>query len=99
MKTTKSDDFFSADEFPVATLTILDVKKKSLGQYEVKANITIKGITQKIMFDAEIKENSENKLVIDRTEFGIIYKSRNFFKELADKAIYDEFEMSIELKY
>ena len=52
------------------------------------------------MFDAEIKEKTaKTKLVIDRTEFGIIYKSGNFFKELADKAIYDEFEMSIELKY
>ena len=96
----KSDDFFSADKFPVATLTILDVKKKGLGQYEVKANITIKDITQEIMFDAEVKEKTaKTKLVIDRTEFGIIYKSGNFFKELADKAIYDEFEMSIELKY
>ena len=80
----KSDDFFSADEFPVATLTILDVKKKSLGQYEVKANITIKGITQKIMFDAEIKEKTaKTKLVIDRTEFGIIYKYAKFFQGIS----------------
>ena len=96
----KSDDFFSVDKFPTASLTILDVKKKSLGQYQVNANITIKGMTQEIMFDAEIKEKTAKaKLVIDRTEFGIIYKSGNFFEELADKAIYDEFEMSIELKF
>lgn len=96
----KSDDFFSVDKFPTASLTILDVKKKGLGQYQVNANITIKGMTQEIMFDAEIKEKTAKaKLVIDRTEFGIIYKSGNFFEELADKAIYDEFEMSIELKF
>jgi len=96
----KSDDFFGVDKFPTASLTILDVKKKGLGQYQVNANITIKGMTQEIMFDAEIKEKSAKaKLVIDRTEFGIIYKSGNFFEELADKAIYDEFEMSIELKF
>lgn len=96
----KSDDFFSVDKFPTASLTILDVKKKGLGQYQVNANITIKGMTQEIMFDAEIKEKTAiAKLVIDRTEFGIIYKSGNFFEELADKAIYDEFEMSIELKF
>ncbi len=96
----KSDDFFSVDEFPTASLTILDVKKNSLGQYQVNANITIKGITQKIMFNTEIKENTAKaKIVIDRTLFGIIYKSGNFFKELADKAIYDEFEMSIELSF
>ena len=96
----KSDDFFSVDKFPTASLTILDVKKKGLGQFQVSANITIKGMTQEIMFDAEIKEKTAKaKLVIDRTEFGIIYKSGNFFEELADKAIYDEFEMSIELKF
>ena len=96
----KSDDFFSVDKFPTASLTILDVKKKGLGQYQVNANITIKGMTQEIMFDAEIKDKTAKaKLVIDRTEFGIIYKSGNFFEELADKAIYDEFEMSIELKF
>ena len=96
----KSDDFFSVDEFPTASLTILDVKKRGLDQYQVNANITIKGITQKIMFDTEIKEKTAKaKLVIDRTEFGIIYKSGNFFEELADKAIYDEFKLSIELKF
>ena len=96
----KSDDFFSVDKFPTASLTILDVKKKGLGQYQVNANITIKGITQEIMFDAEIKDKTAKaKLVIDRTEFGIIYKSGNFFEELADKAIYDEFKLSIELKF
>lgn len=96
----KSDDFFSVDEFPTASLTILNVKKKGLGQYQVNANITIKGMTQEIMFDTEIKEKTAKaELVIDRTEFGIIYKSGNFFEELADKAIYDEFEMSIELKF
>lgn len=96
----KSDDFFSVDKFPTASLTILDVKKNGVDQYQVNANITIKEITQKIVFDAEIKEKTAKaKLVIDRTEFGIIYKSGNFFEELADKAIYDEFEISIELKF
>ena len=96
----KSDDFFSVDNFPNASLKILNVKNKSFDQYQVNANITIKGFTQKIVFDAEIKERTAKaKLIIDRTLFGIIYKSGNFFEELADKAIYDEFEMSIELTF
>ncbi|MBH83347.1 MAG: lipid-binding protein [Flavobacteriales bacterium] len=96
----KSDDFFSVDNFPNASLKILNVKNKSFDQYQVNANITIKGFTQKIVFDAEIKEKTAKaKLIIDRTLFGIIYKSGNFFEELADKAIYDEFEMSIELTF
>ena len=96
----KSDDFFSVDKFPTASLTIINVKKKDLGQYQVNANITIKGMTQRIMFEVEIKEKTAKaNLFIDRTEFGIIYKSGNFFEELADKAIYDEFELSIDLMF
>ena len=55
-----------------------------MDQYQVNANITIKEITQKIVFDAEIKEKTAKaKLVIDRTEFGIIYKSGNFFRRVS----------------
>ena len=96
----KSDDFFSVNKFPNATLKILNVKKNGLDQHQVNADITIKGITQEIIFDTKIKEKTAKaKLIIDRTEFGIIYKSGNFFEELADKAIYDEFEISIEIMF
>jgi polyisoprenoid-binding protein YceI len=96
----KSDDFFSVEEFPTANLKIVNVKKKGLDNYLVSANITIKDVTQVIEFEATVKgETAQAKLVIDRTEFGIIYKSGNFFEELADKAIYDEFEMTILLNF
>ncbi|MDB2368829.1 YceI family protein [Flavobacteriales bacterium] len=96
----KSDDFFSVEEFPTANLKIVNVKKKGLDNYLVSANITIKDVTQVIEFETTVKgETAQAKLIIDRTEFGIIYKSGNFFEELADKAIYDEFEMTIKLKF
>jgi len=96
----KSDDFFSVDDFPSASLKISDVKKQSLGDYMVTANITIKGITQAITFKTVVEDKTAKAtLIIDRTEFGIIYKSGNFFEELADKAIYDEFEMTVNLKF
>jgi len=96
----KSDDFFSVEEFPTANLKIVNVKKKGLDNYLVSANITIKDVTQVIEFETTVKgETAQAKLIIDRTEFGIIYKSGNFFEELADKAIYDEFEMTILLNF
>jgi polyisoprenoid-binding protein YceI len=96
----KSDDFFSVDDFPSASLKISDVKKQGLGDYMVTADITIKGTTQAITFKTVIEdETAKATLIIDRTEFGIIYKSGNFFEELADKAIYDEFEMTVNLKF
>jgi polyisoprenoid-binding protein YceI len=66
----------------------------------VTVDITIKGTTQAITFKTVIEdETAKATLIIDRTEFGIIYKSGNFFEELADKAIYDEFEMTVNLKF
>ena len=95
-----SDDFFSVDNYPTANLKIIDVEKKRNDTYLVNAYITIKNITQKIEFETKIEKNRAlAKLVVDRTEFGIIYKSGNFFEEIADKAIYDEFEMTIELVF
>ena len=95
-----SDDFFSVDNYPTANLKIIDVEKKKNDTYLVNAYITIKNITQKIKFETKIEKNRAlAKLVVDRTEFGIIYKSGNFFEEIADKAIYDEFEMTIELVF
>lgn len=76
------------------------LKKNGLDDYLVTANITIKDITQAITFKTTVKDDeAKATLIIDRTEFGIIYKSGNFFEELADKAIYDEFEMTINLRF
>jgi len=97
----KNADFFDVNNYPTAELIILGAEKGGTEQdYTIKGEITIKEITQKIAFKAKIeRKKARARLVIDRTLFGIIYKSGNFFKELADKAIYDEFKMQIELGF
>lgn len=97
----KNADFFDVNNYPTAELVILGAEKGGTEQdYTINAEITIKEITQKIAFKAKIeRKKARARLVIDRTLFGIIYKSGNFFKELADKAIYDEFKMGIELGF
>ena len=35
------------------------------------------------------------KLKIDRTKYGIKYKSKNFIKNIGDKMIYDEFDLEV----
>ena len=97
----KNADFFDVNNYPTAELIILGAEKVGTEQdYTIKGEITIKEITQKIAFKAKIeRKKARARLVIDRTLFGIIYKSGNFFKELADKAIYDEFKMQIELGF
>ena len=39
------------------------------------------------------------KLVIDRSKYNVRYGSNSFFDNLGDKAIDDEFELDINLKF
>jgi polyisoprenoid-binding protein YceI len=66
----------------------------------MKGNMTIKGITNPVTFNADIKINRNSytaiaKIIIDRTKWGVEYKSGNIFKDLGDKIIYDDMEFDI----
>lgn len=98
----KSDDFFSVEKYPNSTFEITSVKPAANGQYTVKGNLSIKGITNEISFPAKIsvdknvvKANGTAK--IDRTKWDIRYGSGKFFDSLGDNMIYDEFEITFEL--
>lgn len=96
----KSEDFFSIENHPQAEFVITDVKSKSAGMYSVTGDLTIKGITNPITFDAKVENNSASAtLTIDRAKYDIRYGSNSFFDNLGDKAIYDEFDLKINLKY
>jgi polyisoprenoid-binding protein YceI len=95
----KSDDFFGVEKYPTATLIINSATKNADG-YIVKGDITIKGVTEPITFDLDMGEDfASTKLKIDRTKFGVRYGSGSFFDNLGDKAIYDEFELEVTLKF
>lgn len=98
----KNDDFFATDKFPKATFAITNAKKMAGDKYEIQGDLTIKGITNKITFPATVK--SEKSLVkanatikVDRTKFDIKFRSGNFFQNLGDKTIEDEFTLTVEL--
>lgn len=98
----KSDDFFGVEKFPKANFVITKVTSAGKDQYTIKGNLTIKGITNEIEFPATISEVGGNivakaKIVVDRTKYDIKYRSGNFFTDLGDKAIYDDFELNVEL--
>ena len=44
------------------------------------------------------KEGYKADLVFDRTKYNVKYASGNFFKNLGDKLILDEIELSAQLK-
>jgi len=92
-----SDDFFSIEKYPEATLEITGV----VGSH-VEGNLTIKGITNPIGFDAVINANGDTltatgKLAIDRTDYNMKFRSGNFFKDLGDNLIYNDFDLNVKV--
>ena len=91
-------DFFNVDSFPTAKLTINEYDGTNLS-----GDLTIKNITKQISFPAKVTV-SENSLEgsaefsINRTDFGIVYGSGNFFDLVEDKIIADEIEFNISIK-
>jgi len=97
-----SDDFFAIEKFPTATFVITSVKGLSANQYHLEGNLTIKGITHTAGLDAAIETNAgaltlAGKLIVDRTKYDIKFRSGNFFKDLGDTLIYNDFELDTHL--
>ena len=73
-----SDDFFSIEKYPEATLEITSVSSN-----HVESNLTIKGITRPVSFDATVNVDGDTliatgKLIIDRTKYEMKFRSGNF---------------------
>jgi polyisoprenoid-binding protein YceI len=52
-----SDDFFNTDQYPEATLEITNAEPRGNGSYRVDSDLTIKGITHPIVFDARVSRS------------------------------------------
>jgi len=95
----KADDFFGTKKFPMATLKFTKLSGHG-AHYHVTADMTIKGITNPVNFEMKVAANSATaKLKIDRTKYGIKYGSASFFDNLQDKAISDEFDIDVAIKF
>lgn len=96
----KSEDFFSTAKFPTATLVFKTIGAKGKNLYTVTADLTIKGITSPVTFDLATTANSATtKFMVDRTKYDIKYGSKSFFESIGDKAINNEFELTVALKF
>ena len=92
-----SDDFFSVEQYPEAVFEITLVNN-----HQVEGNLTLKGTTHPVAFDADIKVEDDivkatGKIVIDRTKYGIKFRSGNFFKNLGDTLIYNDFDLNVSI--
>ena len=88
-----NQDFFEVDKFPTATL---EIKESKDGQ--MAGELTIKGISKPFTFPFTMQDGKYvGKTTFDRTKYGVIYKSGNFFKDLGDKVINDDVEIEFEI--
>lgn len=96
----KAPDFFGTDKFATSKIAFKTVKLKSAGVYTVTADLTIKNITKPVTFDLAVAKNSATSTFkVDRTKYGIEYGSGSIFDNLGDKAIYDEFTLTVNLVF
>ena len=98
----KSDDFFGIAKFPVSRLIITDSTPFDKGNGVVKGTLTIKGITHPIEFKVVSQKKDDGmwffaNITVDRTKYDIRYGSGNFFDNLGDKTIFDEFKLKVSL--
>ena len=98
-----NEDFFHVDEFPISSLMIKKSEKLEDSKYKIFGDLTIKGITNSIDFNANIEQSDNNFsanmiLIFDRTLWDIKYGSGKFFENLGDRMILDDIELEIKLK-
>jgi polyisoprenoid-binding protein YceI len=97
-----SNDFFASEQYSEALFVITSAEPGENNTYNIHGDLTIKGITHPIIFNARlnISDNlliASGKIIVDRTLYGMRFRSGNFFRDLGDALIYDEFELNISI--
>ncbi|MDQ8004568.1 MAG: YceI family protein [Pedobacter sp.] len=99
----KNDDFFGVDKFPAANFVIKKVEGNGT-DVKITGDLTIKGKTNSVSFPAKLTWNADKtvtavaeKITIDRTKYGIEYKSKSIFSSIGDNFIYDDFTIAVKL--
>jgi len=105
----KDSDFFGVDSFPKASLVLKSAEheKDDAGndihsKVNFTADLTIKGTTVEVTFPATMGMNDNSLtaqavITFDRTKFGIKYKSKSILGDAADKFIYDDVEVQLNM--
>ncbi len=99
----KSDDFFGVEKHATAKFNITKVEGTG-NNLKISGNLTIKGVTKPVTFPATLTWNEDktvtavaDKIEIDRTQYGIEYRSKSIFSNIGDNFIYDNFTISVKL--
>ena len=94
----KSDDFFGINDHPESSFIITNSTTFKDNKSAVKGNLTIKGITEEILFFVERIDNTFKATIdVDRSKHNVRYGSNSFFDNLGNAAIDDVFNLNITL--
>lgn len=102
-----NDDFFAVDAYPVSTLELASfepIEGAAAGEpnFRVTGNLTIRGITHGIAFNAFVDQN-ENKIhatadfAFDRSLYNVRFRSGRFFEDLGENLILDDINLNVNL--
>jgi len=97
-----SPDFFASEQYPEAKFVITLAEPASESNYNIEGNLTIKGITRPVSFTAIVSKadstiSASGKVVVDRTLYDMKFRSGNFFKDLGDTLIYNNFDLNVSI--
>ena len=96
----KSDDFFGVEKFTTSKLVFTKVEASGKNSYTVTGDLTIKDKTNPVTVNVSVYGSKATAtLKVDRTKFDVRYGSTSFFDGLKDKAIYDEFDLVVDLQF
>ena len=99
----KNEDFFDVTKFPTAKFVVTSSEIKE-GKLSVTGNLTLRDTTKSITIPATVTETEgvatfkSDTFSIDRTDFGVTYKSKKIDAALKDKFINDLMEISFDIK-
>ena len=97
----RSDDFFSVDKYPEATLKISQKAKVEGDVQKLYGELTIKGIKHAVDFSIILvdKKTATANLTFDRSKYNVRFRSGSFFENLGDKLILDDIRMEVRLQW
>ncbi len=103
-KSLRGEDWFDVKKFKTASFVTNQSLPISKGTQAIPGTLQLKGISKAIDVPAKVNLSKneitlKGKLILDRTQIGIISNSTNFFDNLGDYAVSDDIEFEFNLVF
>lgn len=101
----KSEDFFSVARFQKASFTITKIEPSIVpNKYSIQGNFMLKGVSNPILLTATIISTKDivtakADFVLQRTRWGITYKTPSFLEAIKNDLISDEIPIKLDLVF